>query len=259
MGKLEGRVALVTGSGRGIGRACALAFAREGADVGLTSRTPAQIESVAEEIRALGQKAFPVTADLLDGPDIKRMVSEVIDHFGRLDVLYNNGGGLTGDLSKMAQAATHDDELFERNIYLNLTSAYYASRAALPQMIEQDYGRIMFQGSGYAKAGGGPIAYTAAKHGLIGLTRALAHQVPTTITVNMVSPGWTNTSLADWDAFGEAFGVDAEAVKSMAESECVQNRILEPEEVGPLAVLVASSESSGITGQLLSVDGGYRV
>ena len=259
MGKLSGRVALVTGSGRGIGRSIALAYAREGAKVALTSRTRSEIDAVAEEVQALGGTAFAITADLLDGPGLKNMVGEVIAHFGRLDILYNNGGGLHGDLADLMSALNHDDIAFEKNIFLNLTSAYYATRAALPQMVKQDYGRIIFQGSGYAKRGGGTIAYTAAKHGLIGLTRALAYQVPTTITVNTICPGWTNTALADWDKLGQALNISAAAFKALAESENVQKRILEPDELGPMAVLIASEESAGITGQVLSVDGGYRV
>lgn len=259
MGKLSGRVALVTGSGRGIGRSIALAYAREGAKVALTSRTRSEIDAVAEEVRAMGGTAFAITADLLDGPGLKNMVGEVIAHFGRLDILYNNGGGLHGDLADLMSALNHDDIAFEKNIFLNLTSAYYATRAALPQMVKQDYGRIIFQGSGYAKRGGGTIAYTAAKHGLIGLTRALAYQVPTTITVNTICPGWTNTALADWDKLGKALNIPAAAFKALAESENVQKRILEPDELGPMAVLIASEESAGITGQVLSVDGGYRV
>jgi NAD(P)-dependent dehydrogenase (short-subunit alcohol dehydrogenase family) len=258
MGKLAGRVALVTGSGRGIGRAIALAYAREGAKVAITSRTRTELDEVAAEIAALGGEAFAVTADLLNGAEIKAMVEAVIAHFGQLDILYNNGGGLTGDLSRML-ALTHDDDLFDRNVFLNLHSAYYATRAALPQMVKQNYGRIVFQGSGYAKVGGGLISYSAAKHGLIGMMRAMAYQVPSTITVNTICPGWTNTSLADWESLGQCFGADPAVLKAQAESENVQKRILEPEELGPMAVLVASEDAKGITGQVISVDGGYRV
>jgi NAD(P)-dependent dehydrogenase (short-subunit alcohol dehydrogenase family) len=96
MAKLEGRVALVTGSGRGIGRAIALACAREGAQIGLTSRTKAELDKVQREIRSLGGEAFVVTADLMDRAGVKKMVTDVINHFGRLDILINNGGGLIG-------------------------------------------------------------------------------------------------------------------------------------------------------------------
>ncbi|WP_428659229.1 SDR family NAD(P)-dependent oxidoreductase [Reyranella sp.] len=258
MGRLTGRIALVTGSGRGIGRAIALAYAREGAHVGLTSRTGAQLDQVAAEILAAGGEAFAVAADLMNGAAIKSMVSAMIGHFGRLDILVNNGGGIIGGGAAL-HALTHDDELFEKNLFLNLTSAYYATRAALPQMVKQDYGRVIFIGSGHAKRGGGPISYTAAKHALVGLTRALAYQVPPTITVNTLSPGWINTSLVDFARIGAQSGIDASAARAIAMSASIQKRILEPEELAPMAVLLASEEGGGITGQEVSVDGGYRV
>jgi NAD(P)-dependent dehydrogenase (short-subunit alcohol dehydrogenase family) len=258
MGRLSGRVALVTGSGRGIGRAIALAFAREGASLGLAARTQAEIDAVADEIKAQGGKAFAVAADIMDRAAVKRMVGQVIEHFGRLDIVMNNGGGSLGERT-MLQSAVADDDLFERNLTLNLTSAFWATRAALPQMVSQDYGRVLFLGSGYAKRGGGALAYSAAKHGLIGLTRALAYQVPPAITVNILCPGWTNTSLLDWDRIGKGRGIAPAAAKAAAEAENIQQRILEPDELGPMAVLLASEEAKGITGQVISVDGGYRV
>lgn len=259
MGRLDGRVALVTGSGRGIGRAIALEMAREGADVGLTSRTRMEIDAVAREIEGLGRRALAVPADVMDRAAIRAMVRAVIDHFGRLDALVNNAGGLVGELSK-CNPLDHDDDLFEANLFLNLTSAYYATRNALPQMIKQRYGRIINIGSGYAKRGGGPLAYSTAKHGIVGFTRALAHPVAEFgITVNCLCPGWTNTRLADFEALGKGYGVDPAALKAMAESENIQKRILEPEELGPMAALLASPQAAGITGQVISVDGGYKI
>jgi NAD(P)-dependent dehydrogenase (short-subunit alcohol dehydrogenase family) len=254
MGRLTGRVALVTGSGRGIGRAIALAYSREGARVGLTSRTGAQLDQVAAEIVAAGGEAFAFASDLMDGAAIKSMVGAMIGHFGRLDILVNNGGGVIGGGAAL-HALTHDDELFEKNLFLNFTSAYYATRAALPQMVKQDYGRVIFIGSGYAKRGGGSISYTAAKHALVGMTRA----VPGTITVNTLSPGWTNTSLVDFARIGAQLGIDASAARARVGSENIQKRVLEPEELAPMAVLLASEEGGGITGQEISVDGGYKV
>ena len=115
-------------------------------------------------------------------------------------------------------------------------------------------------GSGYAKRSGGALAYTAAKHGLIGFTRALAGQVaPDGITVNCLCPGWTNTALVDWEGMGKAAGISAEEAHAWRASENLQNRVLEPEELGPMAALLAAPESAGITGQVISVDGGYKV
>jgi NAD(P)-dependent dehydrogenase (short-subunit alcohol dehydrogenase family) len=259
--RLQGRVGLVTGAGRGIGRAIALEFAREGAQVAVSARTKGEIDAVATEIRGLGAEGVAIVCDAMDRAAIKRLVAEVITRCGRLDILVNNAGGTYGRLEDML-TLTHDDQIFEDHLFFNLTSAYYATRAALPQMVKQNYGRILFIGSGYAKTGGGPIAYSAAKHGLIGMMRAMASQVPTTITVNTLCPGWTNTKLANdfFDQGSKALGTTAHALRAQAESEHVQKRLVEPEELGPMAALLASEEGGkAITGQVISVDGGYRV
>lgn len=258
MGKLSGRVALVTGSGRGIGRSIALACAREGARVGLTARTLKQLDGVAGEITAAGGEAFVLTADVMDGAAIKAMVAGMIDHFGRLDILFNNAGGSLGSAAQL-MPATHDDSLFENILFLNLTSAYYATRAALPQMIKQDYGRIIFTGSEAGRRGGGFIAYSAAKAGMMGMTRALAHQVPPTITVNTLVPGWINTDILDYARLARNWGVDEAAARARVEGVNVQKRVLEPDELCPMAILLASDDGKGITGQELCVDGGFKV
>jgi len=261
MGALDGRIALVTGGGRGIGRAVALALAAEGADVAVASRTASELESVGAEIEGLGRRAHTVTYDAMDGPGTKTMVDAVANEFGRLDILFNIAGGVVGDLEGL-MTLTHDDQLFEDNLFLNLTSAYYATRAALPHMVKNDYGRVIFTGSGFAKTGGGAIAYTAAKHGLIGLARAMAYQVPPSITVNTLCPGWTETKLAVdyFENAAGALGTDAATLRAAAEAENVQKRIVRPEELGPMAVLMASElGGAAITGQVISVDGGYRV
>ncbi len=251
-GRLQGRAAVVTGGGRGIGRAIALGLAAEGARVTVVSRTAAELESVVAEARALGGDGEALVVDCMDGPALKRAIAAAHGD-GRLDVLVNNVGGLVGTPEKLT-ALEHDDALFEQNLALNLTSAYYATRAALPLMVAGGYGRVISIGSGYATHGGGTIAYSAAKHGLVGLTRALAYQVPTEVTVNCLCPGWTNTAVLDWNGPG---GAAAAAAK--ARTHTVQGRVLEPEEMAPMAVLLASPDGAGITGQVISVDGGYKV
>ncbi len=250
---LSDRVALVTGGGRGIGRAIALGLAAEGATVAVVSRSRDELDAVVAEAEELGGGGLALVVDCMDGQALKAAVEEARARLGRLDVLVNNVGGLVGEAEKLV-ALDHDDELFEQNLFLNLTTAYYASRAALPHMVDGGYGRVVSIGSGYATHGGGTIAYSAAKHGLVGFTRALAYQVPVEVTVNCLCPGWTNTELLNW---GGADG--AAAARAKAEVQTVQGRVLEPRELVPMAVLLAGPGGAGITGQVISVDGGYKV
>jgi NAD(P)-dependent dehydrogenase (short-subunit alcohol dehydrogenase family) len=262
MGRLAGRAALVTGGGRGIGRSIALELAREGAKVAVSSRTKKELDAVAGEIGRLGVEGYAVVCDALDREGIKRMVASVIDRFGRLDVLVNNAGGVYYDKLEDILALSSDDKLFEDHLFFNLTSAYYATRYALPQMVKQNYGRIIHIGSGYAKTGGGPMAYSAGKHGLIGMMKAMVYQVPPTITVNVLCPGWTDTKLANdyFDGAASVLGTTPEALRAQAASENVQKRIVQPDELGPMAALIASEDGGkAITGQVISVDGGYKV
>lgn len=253
MDRLRDQVAVVTGGGRGIGRAIALGLAAEGATVAVIARSRDELDAVVAAAREAGGDGLALVVDCMDGAALKAAVGEVHARRGRLDVLVNNVGGLVGEVAKLG-ALDHDDELFERNLHLNLTTAYYASRAALPHMAAAGYGRVLSIGSGYGTHGGGTISYSAAKHGLVGFTRALAYQVPPEVTVNCLCPGWTNTALLDWAGPGAA-----DAARAKAAAQTVQARVLEPQELVPMAVLLASPEAAGITGQVISVDGGYKV
>jgi len=258
MGKLDGRVAWITGGSRGIGRAIGLEMAREGADIAVNSRTQNELDTVYEEIKALGRRVFTIRADSMQLDDIRNAAKEILAFFGQIDILLYNAGGMvpTGSLDPF----THDDQAFLDNLNLNLISAWRATREVLPHMRDRGYGRIISIGSGYAKNSGGSIVYTAAKHGIVGMTRALAAQVASLgITVNCLCPGWTNTRLANFDVIGPSWGMDPESARAVAARENLQNRILEPEELGPMAVLLAAEVSAGITGQVISVDGGYKV
>ena len=261
MGCLAGRTSWITGGGRGIGRAIALEMAREGADIALNSRTESELNRVADEVKGLGRRAFTIRADVMHRTDIQAAAKEILSFFGQLDILVNNAGGaVIGSEPADLAPFTHDDQAFLDNLNLNLVSAWRATREVLPHMRDRGYGRIINIGSGYAKNSGGSVVYTAAKHGIVGMTRALAAQVaPFGITVNCLCPGWTNTQLVDFDRMGRAMGIDADSAKDMVARENLQNRVLEPEELGPMAALLASEVSAGITGQVVSVDGGYKV
>ncbi len=262
MGRLDARVALVTGGGRGIGRAIALALAREGADVVVMSRTEEDLEAVVAEIEEVGQRGLAVAGDAMQAAEAARPVEAAIDRFGRLDVLVNNVGGIprseAADHNPFAYAAA----LFQDLLTLNLISPFWATQAALPGMRAQGYGRVINIGSGTSKHAGGTLGYVAAKHGLVGMTRSLASSTaPHGITVNCLCPAWTNTPLLEhnFEMIGP-WRTEAETAKTAAGWKGnLQNRVLEPEEVGPMAALLAAPESAGITGQVISVDGGYMV
>ena len=255
MSQLADRVALVTGGGRGIGRAIAREFARQGAKVVISSRTRTDLDAVVKSIEGEGGEARAAVCDAMDREQVRGLVQTTRDAFGRLDILVNNvgGGAPIGD-------SRDPDDIFLANVTLNMMSAVWATGAALPAMRDQGYGRIINIGSGASKRSGASVAYATAKHGLVGYTRQLAADVGTEgITVNCLCPGWTNTSLVDWEGMGKAMEITGAEAKVAAESDNLQHRVLEPEELAPMATLLAAPSGGGITGQVISVDGGYKV
>jgi len=257
---LSGKRAIVTGGGRGIGRSIALAFADAGADVAVASRSQSELDAVVKEIQARGTRGAAVLIDVMNREQITSGIDEAARKLGGLDILVNNAGGVITQKPAFLNPLDHDPRTFEDNLFLNLTQAFYATHAALPYMRKQHWGRIISIGSGYAKNGGGPLAYSAAKHGLIGFTRSLAYATASEgINVNVLCPGWTNTKLVDWNSMGATMGVSAAEAKRSAESQNIQKRIVEPDELGPMAAMLASDAGAAVTGQIISVDGGFMV
>ena len=255
-GRLSGRVAVVTGGGRGIGRAIALRFAAEGAAVVISSRTGTDLDAVVAEAGLDESRGMAVVADATDRADARRPVEVALEHFGRVDVLVNNVGGHIGARDPFAG----DDDGFEATLVLSLTSAWWTTAAALPAMKEQTSGRIINIGSGASKRSGGSVPYVTAKHGLVGLTRQLAAEgAPHGINANLLCPGWTRTSLLDFEAIAERNGTTVAEEEAKAGSESLQRRVLDAEELTGMATLLASADGGGITGQVISVDGGYKV
>lgn len=256
---LSGKHALVTGGGRGIGRSIALALARAGADVAVAARTQTQLEEVAGEIRALGRRAFAIPMDLTRPDGIAERVNHAAEMLGGLEILVNNAGGSIGEGAKIDPIA-HDPQTFEDCLFFNLTQVFHVTRTALPYMIKKNWGRILNTGSGSAARGGSILAYTAAKHGLIGYTRSLAYAVARhRINVNVINPGWTNTSMVDFERLAKAMNTTVEGARQFAYGQSIQRRVVEPDELGPMAVLLCSDAGSAVTGQVVFVDGGFKV
>ncbi len=254
---LAGQVVVVTGSGRGIGRALAVYLAGCGARVVVTSRTRSDLDAVVEQVRDAGGVAHAVVADATSKDGARAPVTEALRVFGGVDAVVNNVGGR---IFTDHNPYTCDDDVLLDHLMLNVVSGWWTTRAALGPMRDRGRGRIVFIGSGSATRAGAPISYTTAKHGLVGLTKSLALAVaPDGITVNCVSPGWTNTEHNDFERIAERWGTTAARARAIAESENAQHRILEPEEIGPMVELLVAERGAAITGQVIHVDGGYRL
>lgn len=255
--KLKDKTALITGGGRGIGRAIALEFAREGARVALAARTVSQIEQVAAEIRATyGTEAISAVCDVADTESVARAFSSVTESFGRgVDILVNNAG-----IAESAPLVKTSNEMWQHILAVNLTGTFLCTRAAVPAMIKCGWGRVINIASIAGKTGAPYIsAYTASKHGVLGLTRSVALEVAMKgVTVNAICPGYVETEMA-----GQAISnITAKTGKTIEEARDVlnqmspQNRMVTAEEVAALALLLASHEGRGINGQAINVDGG---
>jgi NAD(P)-dependent dehydrogenase (short-subunit alcohol dehydrogenase family) len=256
--QLEGKVALITGAGRGIGRAIALGYASEGASIAAVSRTAAELDSLVAEVKALGERAAAFPADLTDSQVPQRLVSEAAERFGGLDILVNNAG--IGTAQSPRPVKDFDDGYWNRTLQLNLTAPYLLCKAVLPMFLEKRRGRIVNIASVAGKIGiVHGVAYTASKHGLLGLTRALAVEVASSgITVNAICPGPVRSAMNDQrirhDA--ERLGITLEELESRITPI---GRRLEPEEIVPMSVLLASDGAAGITGQAFNICGGLAM
>jgi NAD(P)-dependent dehydrogenase (short-subunit alcohol dehydrogenase family) len=253
--QLEGKVALITGAGRGIGRAIALGYAREGACIAAVSRTSSELTSLVDEVKALGCRGASFTADLTDASVPKRLVSEVIERLGTVDILVNNAG--IGTAQSARPVVDFDDGYWNLTLKLNLTAPYLMCKAVLPILLERRRGRIINVSSLAGKIGlVHGVAYAASKHGLLGLTRALATEVASQgITVNAICPGPVRSQMNDARIRHDAnrLGITLEELESRITPI---GRRLDPEEIVPMAILLATDASAAITGQAFNICGG---
>jgi 3-oxoacyl-[acyl-carrier protein] reductase len=245
MGSLAGKRALVTGGGSGIGRAIALAFAAEGAQVALADRAPPeQVEAVVAEIAAHGGRAFATQADVADEDQVVAMVETVLARFKGLDVLVNNAGIL---IEKPLLETTADD--FDRLVGVNLRGAFLVGREALRAMVHQGGGRVINIASELAYLGRANCSiYCASKGGVLSMTRSWAREFAPDILVNAIAPGPTDTPM---------LGAEFTSPETLAkETQIPLGRIGRPEEIASAAVFLAGPGATFMTGQCVSPNGG---
>jgi 3-oxoacyl-[acyl-carrier protein] reductase len=245
--KLAGKAAIITGAGRGIGRAIALAFAQEGADVLVASRTLPEVAETAEVARALGRRALALKVDVSNRDEAEGMVAQGLAEFGKVDILANNAGtyGSIGPL------VDNDPEKWAQTVRINLFGSFFCARAVLPFMIRQRRGKIINLSGGGASS---PLpnfsAYAASKVAIVRLTETLAEEVKGfDIQVNAIAPGAVNTRLMD-----EILAAGAAAGEEMLARTRRQKETggVPPERAAALAVFLASDESDGLSGRLIS-------
>src|SRR5437868_8414604 len=249
---LTGRSALITGGGRGIGRAIALAFARDGARIAVAGRTIEPLQEVASEI---GNGSIALVCDVSDPESVTRMFTEIRERFGDPDILVNNAG-----IAESATLVNTTDELWRRHLAINLSGTFYCTRAALPTMLKSGWGRVINIASIAGKTGAPYIAaYSASKHGVLGLTRSVALEVATSgVTVNAICPGYVDTDMVTRrvERITTKTGRTVEEALETLKKMSPQNRLVTAEEVGAVALLLASDEGRGINGQAINIDGG---
>jgi len=241
---LTGRVAVVTGAGRGIGAATARLLAQAGAHVALVDRDAAGVTQTAEQIAVTGGEALPFTNDVTDAFAVERTFDRVAEEWGRLDVLVNNAGTL-----REAPLEDLTDDDFRDTLDVNLRAAMVCARAAVPHMLRQGRGRILSAASGSTRLGSqGLTAYAAAKAGIVGMTRTWARELgPRGITANAVAPGL----------------IEGETVRTVASEELERTlariparRLGRPEEVAAVYLFLSSDLAAFINGAVVGVDGG---
>ena len=247
--KLEDKVTLITGSARGIGRATARAFAKEGAKVTINYiRSKEAAEELAAEIAKDGGSAIAIKCDVGDGDAVRAMVKEVVHTYGRIDVLVNNAG--TVEVRQFLERTSDD---WKNTFETNLFGMFHCSQAVAPYMLNQKFGKILnvssMRGIDHC---GNPLTfdYGASKAGVVNFTKTLAKELSPFVNVNCIAPGWVRTHLN--------LKADPSALENEVEKTYLK-RFAEPEEIASAILFLASDDANYITGQVVVVDGGYSL
>ena len=242
--RLDDKVALVTGAGRGIGRGCALAFAECGANVVCSARSQAEIDDTAAQVRALGRRALAVPCDVNERAQLENLVAETVREFGRIDVLVNNAGGWPP--KPVLQTS---EKYFEQALRFNVTSAFLLSRFVIPHMLERDGGSIVNISSAAGRMPmSGFVAYGTAKAALSFMTQELAIELAPKVRVNAIAVGSVETS-----ALTPFLDAD---LRAKMESLTPMRRLGVVEDIAVAALYLASDAASYVTGKVMEVDGG---
>jgi len=261
--QLEGKVAVVTGGGRGIGRAIAELFYREGARVAVASRDSRSLQTMTSAVNQGDHRIVPFRCDVRDRGEVEVMIGNVVEVWERIDILVNNSGlsGIT-PLTPAAEDGDREsiDKRWKEILDTNLTGMYYCTSEVVPHIPKGGGGRVINISSVLGKFGvPGYGAYCASKHGVIGLTRAHALELaPRGITVNAICPGWVETEMARQgvEDCARREGITAEEFRRVAEGRVPLGRFMQPDEIARLALFVASPAGEGMTGQAINLDGG---
>jgi NAD(P)-dependent dehydrogenase (short-subunit alcohol dehydrogenase family) len=255
MTDLRNKIVLITGGSGGLGRALAEAFAAQGCLVGITARDSAKLAAAAEQMARNGAQVLALPCDIRRRDQVRSLGREIAMSLGTVQILVNNAG-----VARAVNFTDMTDDLWDETLETNLTGAYNCCKCFLPAMVQANWGRIINIASTTAKVGYSHVtAYSASKHGLLGFTRSLALETARLgVTVNAICPGYLDDERTRENAkiMAEKTGKSVGDILKLFAANAPQNRLIAPEEIASLALLLASERLNGMTGQAVNVDGG---